>query len=85
MRARSLAAFDLDPAKLDSLTFGARTHQRLRVTLEDQTGLHASTLASEPPAEDIGALMDTVQAESFDEDLFNEVSKSTYGTLPADN
>jgi hypothetical protein len=46
--------------------------------LEDQTGLHGSTLAVEPPADDIGALMNTVQAESFDEDLFNEVSFFAY-------
>lgn len=75
LRARSLAAFDLDPNKLDSLTFGARTYLRLRVTLDSAVGLQSSILAVAPGSHDVRALMDAVQAEAMDEDLFNEVCR----------
>ena len=68
-----MAAFDLDPNKLDALTFGARTYHRLRVKVADNLGLHSSTLVPQPDKEDVRALMEFVQEESFEEDLFNEV------------
>jgi hypothetical protein len=73
MRARCLAAFDLDPSKRN-MAFGARTHLRLRVTRRSISSSISSTAYSHSDPEDIGDLMSLVQKEAFDEDLFNQVS-----------
>lgn len=75
MRARCLAAFDLDPKKKE-LAFGARTYLRLRVTLTDGNNMATTSRLRERLAEDaeVGEKMEEAQMESFDEELFNEVS-----------
>lgn len=75
LRSRSLAAFDLDPTKVESLSFGARTHLRLQVTLRSEDGTESSSRLPQPPeSDDIRAVMQYVQEESFEEDIFNQVS-----------
>lgn len=69
-----MAAFDLDPAKKDALTFGTRTYQRLRVTLSGISGSATSTLDPVVDDSDIRALMAAAQLESIEEELFTEVS-----------
>ncbi|WRT63260.1 uncharacterized protein IL334_000163 [Kwoniella shivajii] len=74
IRARSLAAFDLDPTKEDALTFGARSHLRLRVTLKDISGaMVGSTPDSKETARDVKTQMEVAQMEAFDEDLFSQL------------
>lgn len=75
MRARCLAAFDLDPKKKE-LAFGARTYLRLKMTLVDENGMtSSSTLQAHLPDDvEVARKMDEVQMESFDEELFGEVS-----------
>nr|XP_019048246.1 hypothetical protein I302_02014 [Kwoniella bestiolae CBS 10118]OCF27176.1 hypothetical protein I302_02014 [Kwoniella bestiolae CBS 10118] len=83
-RSRCLAAFDLDPTKEDALTFGSRSHLRLKVTLKDISG---SVVGSSPvslgDSSDVRAQMEIAQMEAFDEDLFgvlryeaSQISKS---------
>ncbi|WWC97517.1 hypothetical protein V866_004401 [Kwoniella sp. B9012] len=71
-RSRCLAAFDLDPTKEDALTFGSRSHSRLRATLKDVSG---AVVGSSPiimgDASDVRAQMEAAQMEAFDEDLFS--------------
>ncbi len=84
LRARCLAAFDLDPTKKDSLTFGARSHLRLRVTYDDGMSTSSSSLASpHEDASDVQGMMEAAQLEAFDEDLINEVGllAARYGLL----
>ncbi|WVQ94211.1 hypothetical protein IAU59_001289 [Kwoniella sp. CBS 9459] len=79
MRSRCLAAFDLDPAKVESLTFGARSYLRLRATLKDVSGaVLASSPASRETERDVRAHMDAAQMEAFDEDLFNELRNEAF-------
>lgn len=74
LRARCLAAFDLDPNKEGSLTFGARTHLNLRVKLNTGTETASSTLESCSTDEsDVRQIMEIAQLESFDEELFDTV------------
>ncbi|RXK42680.1 hypothetical protein M231_00235 [Tremella mesenterica] len=71
-RARCLAAFDLDPEKQDALTFGSRSHMRLKTTVRDTLG-EASSSTGTFTSEDVHGIMDEVQMEAFDEDVFNEI------------
>lgn len=73
MRARCLAAFDLDPSKTDSLSFGSRGYRRLRVSLHTDVQTSYSTLPIHRPLADIHDDMESAQLEAFDEDLYNEV------------
>ncbi|KAK4686555.1 hypothetical protein P7C73_g3572, partial [Tremellales sp. Uapishka_1] len=74
VRARSLAAFDLDPTKEDSLTFGARTHFRLRVIHSTVSGTFCSSPAlTTDDVQNVRALMEAAQMEAFDEDLWEEL------------
>lgn len=77
MRARCLAAFDLDPKKKE-LAFGARTYLRLQMTMVDEHGTVLSSKWPErvPEDADVGAKMEEAQMESFDEELFNEVRRA---------
>lgn len=70
LRARSLAAFDLDPQKND-LAFGARSHLRLRVKLGD-----VSSTPAEQEEADVRAVVQNAQLEVFEEELYAEVSES---------
>lgn len=74
MRARCLAAFDLDPKKKE-LAFGARTYLRLKVVLTDENGMVTTSTLGQGVLEDaeVGEKMEEAQMESFDEELFNEV------------
>lgn len=78
MRARCLAAFDLDPKKKE-LSFGARTYLRLKLTLVDENGMSSSSTlhARLPDNAEVAKKMDEVQMESFDEELFGEVSRNS--------
>ncbi|OCF60104.1 hypothetical protein L486_02781 [Kwoniella mangroviensis CBS 10435] len=71
-RSRCLAAFDLDPTKEDDLTFGSRSHLRLRTTLKDVSG---AVVGSSPVivgnSSGVRAQMEAAQMEAFDEDLFS--------------
>lgn len=73
MRARCLAAFDLDPSKTDSLTFGSRGYRRLRVSLHTDVQTSYSTLSTYGSLADIHDDMEAAQLEALDEDLYNEV------------
>jgi hypothetical protein len=74
LRARCLAAFDLDPSKKESLQFGARSCLRLRVTCSDGMTSSLSTLVHLTADDsDVQGMMEAAQLEAFDEDLFNEV------------
>ena len=83
MRARCLAAFDLDPKKKE-LAFGARTFLRLKVTLTDANNMATSSRLGTRIAEDaeVGEKMEEAQMESCDEELFNEV-RPAHHRLPA--
>ena len=76
LRARCLAAFDLDLRKMDSLTFGAREYCRLRVTYSDGISSSSSSLvaAAHEHGSDFSGMMEAAQLEAFDEDLLNEVT-----------
>lgn len=73
LRTRCLAAFDLDPAKEEPLTFGARTHRRLIVVVKSDGTTGQSALPMEQETS-IEAAMDNAQLEALDEELYNEVS-----------
>ncbi len=75
MRARSLAAFDLDPKKKE-LAFGARSYLRIVATVVGDDGItYESTVPTNLPDDaDVGDKMEEAQMESFDEELFGEVS-----------
>ena len=75
IRARCLAAFDLDPKAKQPLAFGARTHLRLRVTIQEgpDAAPSSSTIPPLPSDENVRAMMQVVQDEAFDEELFAEV------------
>lgn len=75
MRARCLAAFDLDPSKTDALTFGSRGYRRLRVSLYTDVQTVSSSLPKFNPSADIHDDMEAAQLEALDEDLYNEVSE----------
>nr|XP_018266199.1 uncharacterized protein I303_00170 [Kwoniella dejecticola CBS 10117]OBR88357.1 hypothetical protein I303_00170 [Kwoniella dejecticola CBS 10117] len=73
-RSRCLAAFDLDPTKEDALTFGSRSHLRLRTTLKDVSGIVVGSTPITPSDRlDVRAQMEAAQLEAFDEDLFGEL------------
>lgn len=73
MRARCLAAFDLDPSKTDALTFGSRGYRRLRVSLHTDVQTSYSSLTASKTSSDIHEDMEAAQLEALDEDLYNEV------------
>lgn len=78
LRARCLAAFDLDPSKEEALVFGARSHLRLRITIDDGIATSASTLVhTAPDHTDVRETMELVQLEAFEEEIFGEVSSLT--------
>lgn len=79
LRARCLAAFDLDPTKVDPLTFGARTHRRLRVSIATDTLTSTSTTITAEESS-IEAMMDEAQLESIDEELYGEASYLSAGS-----
>lgn len=76
LHSRSLAAFDLDPARPE-MVFGARSFQRLRFLL--RRGNDAPTYSSSvydqsvEEGEDLCAVMRAAQIETLDEDLFSEL------------
>lgn len=74
LRARCLAAFDLDPSKEEALAFGARSHLRLRITIDDGISTTASRLVNAPiDLTDVRGMMELVQLEAFEEEVFGEV------------
>lgn len=77
LRARSLAAFDLDPRKVDSLSFGARSYLRLRVLVRSPANGPQTTsrpyAATAEDTTDVCAAIQAAQTETVDEDLFNEI------------
>ena len=74
IRARCLAAFDLDPNTTQPLAFGARTHLRLRVAVYSVSGASTgSTIPPLPDNDDVRAVMQVAQDEALDEELFGEV------------
>ncbi|KAL1409641.1 hypothetical protein Q8F55_003637 [Vanrija albida] len=77
LRARSLAAFDLDPRKVDGLSFGARSYLRLRVLVRSPAAGPQTTsrpyVASAEDTTDVCAAIQAAQTETVDEDLFNEI------------
>jgi len=76
LRASCLAAFDLDPSKKNSLTFGARNYRQLRVTYSDGIASSSSSLVPlDEDSADVLKTMETAQLEAFDEELFAEVSR----------
>lgn len=75
LRARCLAAFDLDPSKEEALAFGARSYLRLRITLDDGISTTASRLVdAQVDLADVRAMMELAQLEAFEEEVFGEVS-----------
>jgi hypothetical protein len=76
LRTRCLAAFDLDPAKEEPLSFGARTHRRLRIAISYTSRTDHSTL---PTGQEISIdlAMENAQLEALDEELYHEVSGAT--------
>ncbi|ORY27358.1 subunit 17 of mediator complex-domain-containing protein [Naematelia encephala] len=77
LRARSLAAFDLDPNKKDALSFGARGYHRLRLTLNTSMGSTSSTPVNSSVInnDDIGSSMEAAQLEVLDEEIFGEIRR----------
>lgn len=73
IRGRCLAAFDLDPTKTDSLTFGSRGYRRLRVSIHTDVQTTSSTLPVFNAGADIQDAMEAAQLEAMDEDLYMEV------------
>ena len=72
LRTRCLAAFDLDPSKAESLSFGARTYRRLRISVRTNGTTTQSALPiSEENAIEIS--MENAQLEAWDEELYSEV------------
>lgn len=78
MRARCLAAFDLDPSKTDALTFGSRGYRRLRVSLHTDVQTFSSTLPAYDTNSSIHESMEAAQLEALDEDLYNEVCSGRF-------
>lgn len=74
IRASSLAAFDLDPAKVDEVAFGARAYRRLRVTMTTPSGTASSIMSTEADT-DIATELEAAQLEALDEELFQEVCR----------
>ncbi|TXT06043.1 hypothetical protein VHUM_03516 [Vanrija humicola] len=93
LRARSLAAFDLDPRKVDGLSFGARSYLRLRVLLRSPADGAQTTsrpyAATAEDTTDVCAAIQAAQTETVDEDLFseirNEVSRLDGATIEPQN
>lgn len=77
LRARCLAAFDLDPTKMDPLTFGARTYRRLRVSISGEIMTSNSSITSNEEST-IWEMINAAQMEAVDEELYNEVRPSIY-------
>jgi hypothetical protein len=76
LRTRCLAAFDLDPAKEEPLSFGARTHRRLIVSVLYTGRADHSTLPTGQETS-IDLAMENAQLEALDEELYHEVSGAT--------
>lgn len=81
MRARCLAAFDLDPTKTDALQFGSRGYRRLRVSIHTDVQTSFSALPSYKSGADIHDDMEAAQLEALDEDLYIEVGEEEAPTL----
>lgn len=78
LHSRSLAAFDLDPRKADTLAFGSRSFHRLRVLyrMGGSGGVHCASTAYRADDESergVRATIEAAQLETIDEDLFNEL------------
>lgn len=78
LHARSLAAFDLDPARPE-MAFGARSFRRLRFLLRRGDDAHTTASAvydagtEGTDGADVCAVLRAAQAETLDEDLFGEL------------
>jgi hypothetical protein len=69
----------LNPTKVDPLTFGARTHRRLQVSITTDI-LTSSSTRVESKESSIWEMMGAAQSEAVDEELYNEVlSGPVYG------
>ena len=74
LRTRCLAAFDLDPTKVEPLTFGARSYRRLRISICADDVTTRSKQASSREL-DIETSMENAQLEALDEELYSEVRR----------